>query len=204
VDNVRIRYSGENDAEGYILGLDMRLNGEFVPGAESWINLSILKAREKLDGVQHRQLKANETEIKDVEYVPRPTDQFITLSMFFQDYFPNNENFKMHLNLIVGTGLPFGIKDNNIELRNTFRYSAYHRVDIGFSWLIWDAKNKSKASKNPFKFSNKTWLSLEVFNLLQVSNDASKTWIKTILNEQFAISNHLTGRRLNLRFRTEF
>ena len=113
VDNVRIRYSGENDATGYVAGLDMRVNGEFVPGAESWINLSFLRARESITGVQHLQRDIGEEEAEEMNFVPRPTDRFMTMSIFFQDYLPRNENFKMHLNLSVGTGLPFGLRDNN-------------------------------------------------------------------------------------------
>ncbi|MCB0641106.1 MAG: TonB-dependent receptor, partial [Phaeodactylibacter sp.] len=97
VENVRIRYSGANDATGYVAGLDLRLNGEFVPGAESWFNLSFLRARESLDSVQHLQREIGEPEAQEVNDVPRPTDQFMTFSVFFQDYLPKNENFKMHL-----------------------------------------------------------------------------------------------------------
>ena len=116
VDNVRIRYSGQNDATGYVMGLDMRVNGEFVRGAESWINLSLLSARERLDGVQHLRREIGDSVATNASSVPRPTDQFLTLSMFFQDYFPKNENLQMQLNFTVGTGLPFGLKDNNRNL----------------------------------------------------------------------------------------
>ena len=204
VDNVRIRYSGENDATGYITGIDMRLNGEFVPGAESWINLSFLRAREKLNGVQHMKREFGEPAAEEVNDAPRPTDRFMTLNMFFQDYLPKNKNFKTHINLSFGTGLPYGLKDNNITFRNTYRYSAYHRVDIGFSVLLW--KNGWRYSKpnHPLRFSKSTWISLEVFNLLKVQNAASNTWIKTIYNSQFAIPNYLTSRRINLRLKMDF
>ncbi|GAB1398493.1 hypothetical protein MASR1M65_32730 [Saprospiraceae bacterium] len=121
VDNVRIRYSGENNATGYVTGFDLRLNGEFVPNAESWINLSFLRAREHLDGVQHKIREVGQAEGKDVADVPRPTDQLFNVNIFFQDYLPRNENFKVHINLAVGSGLPFGIKDNNQVYRNTYR-----------------------------------------------------------------------------------
>lgn len=204
VDNVRIRYSGENDATGYVAGLDMRLNGEFVPGAESWINLSFLRARENLTGVQHLQREVGEEQAVEVTTVPRPTDQFMTLSMFFQDYLPRNENFKMHLNFTVGTGLPFGLRDRNIIYRNTYRYNPYHRVDIGFSIQLWDQINRGSKPNHPLRFSRRTWLSLEVFNLLKVANVASNTWIKTIYDTQYAIPNYLTSRRINLRLKMDF
>ncbi|MEL6867990.1 MAG: TonB-dependent receptor, partial [Bacteroidota bacterium] len=161
IDNVRIRYSGANDATGYVTGLDLRINGEFVPGAESWVNLSFLRARERLDGVQHLRREVGEPEGEEVNDVPRPTDRFMNLSMFFQDYLPKNENFKMHLNLTVGTGLPFGLLDNNRVYRNTFRFNAYHRVDIGFSIQLWDEARRARRPNHPLRFSRSTWLSLE-------------------------------------------
>jgi len=203
IDNVRIRYSGENDSEGHIFGFDMRLNGEFVPGAESWINLSLLRARENILGVQHLQREIGQAEGTAVNSVPRPTDQFMTLSMFFQDYLPNNEKSKMHLNLAFGSGLPYGVKDNNLEYRNTFRFKPYHRVDIGFSYQLWDATKRHKNSRSPFLFSQNAWLSLEVFNLMEVQNQASVTWIKTIGLQQYAIPNFLSSRRINLRLKVD-
>ena len=204
VDNVRIRYSGENDAEGYVMGLDLRVNGEFVPGAESWVNLSFLSARENILDVQHLKRDIGDSEAQEVNNVPRPTDQLMTLSVFFQDYLPKNENIKMHLNVSVGTGFPYGLLDNNRVYRNTYRFAAYHRVDIGFSIQLWDLERSARKPNHFLKFSRNTWLSLEVFNLMQVSNAASNTWIKTITNQQFAIPNFLTSRRLNLRLRMDF
>jgi len=204
ISNVRIRYSGENDATGYVVGLDVRLNGEFVPGAESWINFSFQRAREKLDGIQHMKFEVGSPEAEAVKDVPRPTHQLVTVNVFFQDYLPNNENFKVHLNLAFGTGLPFGVPDNNIVFRNTFRYSVYRRVDIGFSVLLWDKSWLQRKPKHFLRFSRNSWLSLEVFNLLGIRNEADKTWIKAINNQQFAISNFLTSRRLNVRWRIEF
>jgi hypothetical protein len=204
IDNVRIRYSGENDAEGYATGLDIRLNGEFVPGAESWINLSFLSTKENILDVDHLKYNLEDPENPIVRSsVPRPTDRFMQMSMFFQDYLPNNENFKMHLNLSVGSGLPFGIKDDNRIYRNTFRFKPYHRVDIGFGYQLWKDDWKDKKPHHPFKFSRNSWLSVEVFNLLEVSNVASNTWIKTVTDQQFAIPNFLTSRRINLRLRVD-
>lgn len=204
IENVRIRYYANNDGKGYVSGIDFRLNGEFVPGAESWINLSFLRAREQLDGVQHRAFEGNDLTSSDVDAVPRPTDQFMTMSMFFQDYLRKNKNVKMHLNFSLGTGLPFGIPNNNIELRNAYRYAAYHRVDIGFSFSLWDEARRTKRPGHWLNFSRSTWLSLEIFNLMQVQNQASNTWIKTILEQQYAIPNFLTSRRINLRMRMDF
>ncbi len=204
IDNVRIRYAGENDATGYVTGLDLRLNGEFVPGVESWFNLSFLRARESLNGVQHKDREIGSVEGVDVKDVPRPSDQFMQFSTFFQDYLPMNDAFKMNLGFTVGTGLPYGILGNNREFRNPFRFKPYHRVDIGFSFRLFDENTRAKKPKHPFRFTKASWLSLEIFNLMEVRNEASRTWIKTIFEQQFAIPNYLTSRRVNLRFRAEF
>jgi hypothetical protein len=204
IENVRIRYSGQNDATGYVAGIDLRLNGEFVPDAESWINLSFLRARENLNNVQHRIREVGQAEGRDVKDVPRPTDQFMTLALFFQDYLRSNKNFKMHLNVTVGTGLPFGLQGNNQVYRNTYRFDPYHRVDIGFSLLLYDRNNRDRKSNHLLSFTRRSWLSLEVFNLMQVQNQAGNTWIKTVFDQQYAIPNYLTSRRINLRMKMDF
>lgn len=204
LDNVRIRYSGANDSRGYATGMDVRLNGEFVPGAESWINFSILRTRESLDGIQHKIRERGKREGTDVKDVPRPTDRFFNLSMFFQDYLRNNKNVRMHLNFTVGSGLPFGLVDNNIVYRNPYRFAPYHRVDIGFSVLLWNQDWRERKPNHFLRFTRNAWVSLEVFNLLKVSNEASNTWVKTFDDKQYAIPNYLTGRRLNLRVRVDF
>ncbi len=202
-DNVRIRYSGANDATGYIVGTDLRLNGEFVPGAESWINLSILRARESLNGVQHYKREEGDTTSIAVDYVPRPTDRLFNLNMYFQDYLPKNKNFKVNLNFSFGSGLPFGRKDDNTEYRNTYRFSTYRRVDLGFSYQIWEESMRKTKPNHLFRHTKNAWISLELYNALGVENTASNTWIKSITNNQFAIPNRLTSRRVNLKFRVD-
>jgi len=204
LDNVRVRYAGLNNSSGYATGLDIRLNGEFVPGAESWVNLSFLRTRERLDGVQHRIRELGKLEGEDVKDVPRPTDRFFTVSTFFQDYLRKNKNVRMHLGVTVGSGLPFGIPDNNVIYRNPYRFQPYHRVDIGFGFQLWKEAWRTRRPNHFLRFTRSTWASLEVFNLLKVANEASNTWIKTIYNNQYAIPNYLTGRRLNLRVRMDF
>jgi len=204
VDNVRIRYSGENDATGYVAGIDIRINGEFVKGSESWVNLSFLKAKESLLGVEHLQREIGDTVATVVDFVPRPTDRLFSASVFFQDYLPSNENFKMHLNLSVASGLPFGLRGNNRIYRNTYRFSLYRRVDIGFSYLMWNEKKKKSKPNSIFRNLENVWWSLEVLNLLEVRNEASRTWVKTVYNTQFAVPNYLTSRRINLRCKIDF
>lgn len=203
VDNVKIRYSGQNDATGYVIGADFRINGEFVEGAESWINLSILSARESLNNVQHMKREIGDTIATAVNRVPRPSDQTVTASIFFQDYLPRNENFKTHVQFSLGTGLPFGIRENNTVFRNTYRFPIYHRTDIGFSIRLWQDSWSKEKPKHFLRFSRNAWVSLEIFNLMQVKNEASKTWIKTIFLQEYAVPNYLTSRRINLRLRFE-
>lgn len=204
IENVRIRYSGLNDAEGYVTGIDFRLNGQFVKGAESWFNLSFLRARESLIGVQHQIREIGDLEGTNVDDVPRPTDQFMTFSVFFQDYLPKNEDFKVNMNFTLGTGLPYGLPNNNRIFRNTYRFSAYHRIDIGFAYALWSPKKRAANPEHFMRFTKNAWLSMEVFNLMQVQNAAANTWIKTIFEQQYAIPNYLTSRRINLRLRFEF
>jgi hypothetical protein len=206
IDNVRISYYGDNLATGYVTGLDLRLNGEFVKDTESWINLSFLRARESFTGVEHLLRTAqNPDTVFVVKDVPRPTDRFMNLSMFFQDYFPGQPRFKVHTILTVGSGLAFGLPDDNVVFRNIYRFKGYQRVDIGFSALLWDRnKDQYKKPNHILRFTKKTWMSLEVFNLLKISNTASNTWIKTVFLQQYAVPNYLTSRRINLRFKFEF
>lgn len=206
IDNVRIRYAGENNSDGYIMGFDFRINGEFVPGAESWINLSFLTARESVNGIDHKRFAVIDSVRVpvSVKTVPRPTDQLMTLNMFFQDYLKSNENIKVNLNFSVGTGLPYGPRLDNLEFRNFFRLKPYHRVDIGFGFQLWKEDWRTKKPHHPLKFTRSTWLSIEAFNLLAIANQASVNWIKTLTNEEYALPNNLTGRRINLRLKVDF
>ncbi len=204
LDNVRIRYSGSNDSKAYAIGWDNRINGEFVPGAESWVNLSLLRTRERIDGLQHLTNQNAEGNVEKVSDVPRPTDQLFALSLFFQDYLPRNENFKMHVQTTIASGLPYGVEGQNRIYRNEYRFRPYNRVDLGFSFKLWDEEKRKRHPSGLLRFSKSTWVSLEVFNLLKIQNEASVRWIKSIYNYEFAIPNYLSSRRINLRLRMEF
>ncbi len=204
IDNVRIRYSGKNDAVGHVMGLDLRLNGEFVPGAESWINLSFLRARERLLGVQHKVREIGSTEGTNVKNVPRPTDQLFNLSMFFQDYMPGNENLRAHVQFTIATGLPYGLRGSNRVYRNTYRYDLYHRMDVGFSYLLWDEDMLKEKPMHPLRFMRRVWIGLEVYNLMDKENEVSNTWIKTVFKRYYRVPNYLTSRRFNVRLMVEF
>lgn len=219
LDNTRIRYLAKNNASGYATGLDMRINGEFVSGIESWVSLGILKTVEDLeDDVYYRYFNASGEEIfqgytfdnvaKDSLKVtpgniPRPTDQRLTFSMFFQDYLPKFPTVRMHLNLVFGTGLPFGPPGND-RYKDILRGPSYRRVDIGFSKIAIDEEGENKSRLPVIRNLKSLIFSIEVFNLLQVSNTISFSWITDVSGRQYGIPNYLTSRILNFKMQTKF
>ncbi len=198
VDNVRIRYTGENNAKGYAAGIDFKLHGEFVQGVESWANLSLMKTEEDIldDYYITTDSEGNQTTVYP-GYIPRPSDQRFSFSLFFQDYLPNNPGFRVNLNLLYASGLPFG-PPQLPRYMATSRMPAYRRVDIGFSKDLtrWLNKNHSLVKD--------CWISLEVFNLFDISNTISYYWVNDIYNRQYAVPNYLTSRRLNLKLAASF
>ena len=183
IDNLQIIYLNENSARGYATGLDLKLFGEFVPGVDSWISLSLLKTQEDIEGDEHG-------------YIPRPTDRRVNGSVFFQDYFPKNPNYKMQLSLIYGSGLPYGAP-NSERFQQTARIPSYKRVDIGLSRVI-----KKEGTVSQVKFINyfkSIWASVEVFNLANIQNTASYIWVSDASNNYYGVNNYLTGRILNFK-----
>ncbi|MEZ7928844.1 MAG: TonB-dependent receptor, partial [Flavobacteriales bacterium] len=171
VDNVRIQYLANDLSNGYATGIDIKVNGEFVPGVESWASLSVMKTAEDIVGDTKIDANGNTVE---AGFIPRPTDQRVNFSMFFQDYIPGKPKYKMHLNLIYGTGLPFG-PPNGEKYQDVLRIPNYRRVDIGFSAVLKAADKKSKLKwLNTF---NSIWVSAEVFNLLDINNTVSYLWV---------------------------
>ena len=209
VENVRIRYYGDNSANGYATGIEFRLHGEIVEDADSWISMSIMRTMENIQGDSTFDYHYNaEGQIDSLiaisqGYIPRPTDQLINFGMFFQDYMPGNENFKVHLSFLFGTGLPFGPPDNEYY-RNSLRIPPYRRVDIGFSALLLD-QNRDLTDKGRLNTTFESlWASIEVFNLLGIQNTISYIWVKDINNLQYAFPNYLTDRRLNFKLVAKF
>ena len=191
VDNVRIQYLANDLSNGYATGIDIKVNGEFVPGVESWVSLSVMKTEEDIIGDTKVDANGNTVE---VGYIPRPTDQRVNFAMFFQDYIPGRPNYKMHLNMIYGTGLPFG-PPNSEKYQDVLRIPDYRRVDIGFSAVLKSADKKSKLKwLNAF---NSIWLSAEVFNLLDIDNTVSYLWVADVSGREYAVPNYLTARQLN-------
>ena len=199
VDNVRIRYYGDNVSSGYATGIDFKINGEFVKNAESWFSLSLLKTEEDIKGDSYIDESGNEVL---PGYIPRPTDQTINFGLFFQDYLPNNPTLKVNITLQYATGLAFG-PPNSPKYQHTLRIPPYRRVDIGMSKLLLSDK-KVLSEKNPFRHFKSIWLSLEVFNLLQINNTISYIWVKDVTNTVYAVPNHLTSRLVNLRLAMSF
>ena len=217
IDNVRIKYFGTNNAIAYASGIDLRLNGEFVKDAESWISLSYLTTKENLtddyirafinkDGQLIDPRISSDIQSKEVKkdtilysgWVPRPTDQRINVGLYFSDYLPKHDNFKVHLNMLFGTGMPFGPPDHN-RYKDTLRIPPYRRVDVGFSALLLSGGKEKYHSKKITKHFESIWASLEVFNMLGVSNTVSYQWVKDLYNITYAVPNYLTGRRINLK-----
>ena len=186
VDNVRLRYFAKNNATAYAIGYDLRLGGEFIRGSESWFSLGVLSTREDVEG-------------DGKAYIRRPTDQRVTLGVFFQDHLPKNPSARMYLNLVVGTGLPFG-PPNNLANRAALKAPPYRRVDIGFSKVI-SLGDKTKWLGKRFET---IWLGLEILNLIGAENTISYTWIKDVYDVQYAVPNTLSTRFLNLRVQVKF
>jgi len=218
VDNVRIRYYGDNISNGYAYGIDFKVNGEFIKGVESWASLSFLKTMEDIEGDNYWEYynEAGEEIIPGYTedqvatdsaqvfpgFIPRPTDQRVNFALFFQDYIPRNPTWKMYLKLILGTGLPFGPPDSP-KYQHTYRMSPYRRVDIGFSKQLIGGYS-SFGPKNPLKYIKSAWISLEVFNLFQIANTISYIWVKDAEGREYAVPNYLTPRLINLKLAVTF
>lgn len=188
VDNVRIRYQANNDTKAYATGIDIRLNGEFVPGNESWISLGILKTEENID---------------NRGYIARPTDQRFKLGILFQDYVPNLPDLKAYLNLVYNSGVPGGAPAYADPYSFQNRLRDYRRADLGILYVFTDAKKRY----------NTGWLSkfkeltagLELFNMFDIQNSITNTWVRDVASKnQFGVPNFLSGRILNFRIGMKF
>ena len=218
VDNVRIRYFANNNTKGYATGIDLRINGEFVKGVESWASIGLMRTyeyskdnihyiyynkrnEEIIRGYTFDQVKADSVQV-DPGFIPRPTDQLVTFGLFFQDYLPKAPTFKFNMNLQFGSGLPFG-PPTHIRWQQVLRMPPYRRVDAGFAYNVLRSGRefKSKSATNRLK---EMWVYLEVFNLLQVQNTVSFTWIQDVTGNRYAVPNYLTNRQLNLRLQIRF
>lgn len=187
LENVRIRYRANNDAVAYAYGLDMRLNGEFVPGTESWISFGYMRTEENINGRG---------------YIPRPTDQRLKFGLLFQDYVPNIPNLKMYLNLVYNTGLPGGSPSYADSYVYQSRLNDYRRADAGFAYVFKDIYqgDKIKSDKAWLKPFQELTLGLEIFNLFNNQNAITNTWVRDVYSKaQYGIPNYLTSRVFSLK-----
>jgi hypothetical protein len=204
IDNVRLRYFGENMAKAFATGAEVRLFGELVKDAESWVSLGFMKTMENLnnDFYYNYKLDAQNKPVDstkvDVGYLRRPTDRMITFGMFFQDYLSTNKNFKVYLNTLYGSNLPYNLP-GSVKYRNALIIDPYIRADLGFSALLLDSDKSNRRSHNPFKSLENIWASLEIFNLIDRPNTISYLLIKDFANNTFTMPNRLTPRLLNLK-----
>lgn len=217
VENVSIRYYATNNARGFATGADFKLNGEFIPGIESWASLGVLATYEDLvDDFYYIRLNEDGDTIipgytfdqvavdsirKEPGFIPRPTDQRVSFSLFFQDEMPRWPTFKVHLSLFLGTGLPYG-PPNYERYPDTLRTPLYRRVDIGFSKQFLGAPGQEQT--NFLRHIDDLWLQLEIFNLLNINNVVDYRWVQDVNGNQYAIPEFLTPRRLNLKLIARF
>ncbi|RYF87909.1 MAG: TonB-dependent receptor, partial [Chitinophagaceae bacterium] len=217
IDNVKIRYLGANNAKAYATGLEMRLFGELVEGAQSWVSVGFMRTRENLNNDFYYQYlnAAGEVITPDtddktvadslqtqVDWLRRPSDRLFTLGLYMEDYLATNKNFKVHLNMLYGSDMIYNIPGSS-RYRNGLIIDPYMRVDIGFSALLLSEKS-ARRSHNPFRGFENIWLSFEVFNLINRSNTISYQLIKDFSNSTYAIPNRLTPRLVNLKLLARF
>lgn len=182
VDNVKIVYDASQQCSGHAMGLDLKLYGEFVPGTDSWVSLSLMNTRINING----------------KSIPLPTDQRYSLNLFFTDYFPGTDRWRMSLKLAFADGLPFGAPHRQLD-EQPFRAPAYKRADIGMSYRL--LNNEKCDRKSIFK---NIWLGIDCLNLLGINNVNSYYWITDVTNQQYAVPNYLTGRQINIKASFEF
>lgn len=183
VNNVKVVYYGSNESSGHAAGIDLKLYGEFVPGTDSWLSLSLMNTSMKLNG----------------KSIPLPTDQRYAINLFFTDYFPGTDRWKMSLKLALADGLPFSAPHQELE-SNVFRAPAYKRADIGLSYRLLNNEGK----KRKYIQLRNVWLGAECLNLFGINNVNSYYWITDVTGGQYAVPNYLTGRQINFRVTVDF
>lgn len=226
VDNVRIRYYGENSTKAYSYGIESRINGQFIKNLESWMSISYMKSEEDISNDDYYEYYnasgekiingfTYDTEVADSVsfnrgYMPRSTDQRVSVKIYFQDEMPSLPAFKTHLNLVYSTGVPFG-SPGSARDRNSLRMAAYRRVDIGFSYqfvqegmLLKKSGKTEMPSKHLLRFFENFSVRMEVFNLLNISNTISYLWVSDINDRVYAVPNFLTARLINVRLNATF
>ena len=194
-ENIRIRYLSDEISRGFSTGIDLKLNGEFVSGTQSWASVSVMKTMENLVGDL-------DFEGNSVGYIPRPNDQRFKFSIYFEDYLPGNPAYQMHMTGHIITGMPFG-PPNSERWAQTGRIKSYRRFDIGLSRAI-VSNGKNMTDAKFFNNFNNFKVSLEVFNMIDIKNTATYFWVSTYENRSYPVPNYLTGRLFNLKVSAGF
>ncbi len=184
LDNVRIRYRADNDAEAYVYGFDARLNGEFVPGTESWFTFGYMRTEENY---------------KNQGFIARPTDQRLKFAILFQDYIPTLPSMKLYLNLVYNTGLPGGSPSYADPYEYQLRLRDYRRADVGFSYVLTEMNDERPDGHWLKKFKDLA-VGLEIFNLFNNQNAITNTWVRDVYTKtQYGVPNYMTTRVFNLK-----
>lgn len=187
INNVKIRYQGDNIGKGYSMGLDLKLYGELIPGTDSWVSFSLMKTEQKINGKK----------------VPLPNDQRYNLSVYLQDYMPGYDRLTLSVIGYFSQGLPVSAPYKNFD-SGYFRSNAYKRVDIGAAWQLLGEDFPSRKESPILGAFRNIWLGLDVFNLFDMKNVNTYYWISDVHNDQYAVPNYMTGRQLNIKLRAEF
>jgi len=212
IDNVRTRYYANNDATAYAYGIDMNIHGEFVEGIESFFKIGLMSVKEDIKGDSYKEYYnaagekilfgySEDQVVVDSAtiypgYIPRPTDQLLTVGAMVQDRMPGFERFSVQMGLQFGTGLPYGPPDKE-RYKDTLRLKSYFRVDLGMSYdLLYGDESKNQKIRKHFADAK---ISIEIFNLLGIKNVMSKQWIQDVNGVYFSVPNYLTNRRVNLK-----
>ncbi len=217
IDNVKIRYHGNNNAKAYAAGVEFRLFGELVKDAESWLSIGLMRTREDLGNDHYYNYLNAAGEVitagtpdkqvtdslrNDIGWLRRPSDRLLTIGLFLQDYLSTNKNFKIHLNGLYGSNMPYNIPGNP-KYRNALLIEPYIRLDIGLSAQVLGPGTKRR-SLSPFRNLRSVWVSAEVLNVIDRPNTISFQLINDFSGNTFAIPNRLTPRLYNLKLQASF
>jgi CarboxypepD_reg-like domain/TonB-dependent Receptor Plug Domain len=209
INNVSIQYFATNDAKAYAVGLEGRLFANLVKDAESWISIGIMQTKEKIYGATYYDYtldslnKPLDSTLVQQGWIRRPTDRLFTLGMFIQDYLSTNKNFRVYLNLIYGSNLPYSVP-GSVKYRDALIIDPYIRADVGFSALLLDNDRSNRRSHNPFRKLENIWATFEIFNVINRENTISYLFVKDFSNTTYAMPQRLTPRLLNLKLVTRF
>jgi hypothetical protein len=209
INNVSIQYYATNNAKAYAVGVEGRLFANLVKDAESWISIGIMQTREKIEGASYYDYSIDslnrplDSTLVQQGWIRRPTDRLFTLGMFIQDYLSTNKNFKVYLNLIYGSNLPYSVP-GSVKYRDALIIEPYIRADIGFSALLLDNDKSNRRSHNPFRKLDNIWATLEIFNVIDRENTISYLFVKDFSNVVYAMPQRLTPRLINLKLVTRF